>query len=43
MRHVTEAVIALSGSPGGFTTSQLAAWVGDSGEADYSRDGQPTT
>jgi hypothetical protein len=35
MRHVTEAVIALSPSPGGFTASQLAARVRDSGESAY--------
>ena len=35
MRHVTEAVIALSASPGGFTASQLAARVRDSGESAY--------
>ena len=35
MRHVTEAVIALSASPGGFTASQLATRVRDCGEANY--------
>ena len=35
MRHVTEAVIALSASPGGFTASQLATRVRDSGESAY--------
>jgi hypothetical protein len=35
MRPVTEAVIALSASPGGFTASQLAARVRDSGESAY--------
>jgi len=35
MRHVTEAVIALSAAPGGFTASQLAARVQDSGESNY--------
>ena len=35
MRHVTEAVIALSASPGGFTASQLATRVRDCGELNY--------
>ena len=35
MRHVTQAVLALSAWPGGFTASQLAAQVRDCGEADY--------
>ena len=35
MRQVTQAVLALSAWPGGFTTSQLAAQVRDCGEADY--------
>ena len=35
MRHVTEAVIALSASPGGFPASQLATRVRDCGEANY--------
>ena len=35
MRHVTQAVIALSASPGGFTASQLAARVRDCGECNY--------
>jgi hypothetical protein len=35
IRHVTEAVIALSVSPRGFTASQLAARVRDCGDADY--------
>jgi hypothetical protein len=35
MRHVTEAVIALSASPNGFTASQLAARVRDCGESEY--------
>jgi hypothetical protein len=35
MRHVTAAVIALSTLPGGFTASQLAARVRDSGDSDY--------
>jgi hypothetical protein len=35
MRHVTEAVIALSASLGGFTASQLAAPVRDCGESAY--------
>jgi len=35
MRHVTEAVLALSASPGGFTASQLAAQVRECGEPDY--------
>ena len=35
MRQVTQAVLALSAWPGGFTASQLAAQVRDCGEADY--------
>jgi hypothetical protein len=35
IRHVTEAVIALSASPCGFTASQLAARVRDCGDAYY--------
>ncbi len=35
MRHVSEAVIALSASPRGFTASQLAARVRDCGDPDY--------
>jgi hypothetical protein len=35
MRHVSEAVVALSASPGGFTASQLATRVRDYGESDY--------
>lgn len=35
MRHVTEAVIALSAVPRGFTASQLAARVRERGESNY--------
>lgn len=35
MRHVTEAVIALSAVPRGFTASQLAARVRECGESNY--------
>jgi hypothetical protein len=42
MRHVSEAVIALSASPGGFTASQLAVRVRGLARA-TSRDRQPTT
>ena len=35
MRHVTQAILALSAWPGGFTASQLAARVRDCGETDY--------
>ena len=35
MRHVTEAVIALSASPGGFTASQVAGRVRECGESNY--------